>query len=141
MTSPLPSSGLRRLRAVLAAKIALTLAAWALPLLLLPASALAALTGLAPEPPLTARLLGLAYLALVVAYAGGLRAAGEGRVPWAVIGVGVLSNGGAAILLAASPAIAGSPLLLASAAASALIAAALAACAWDLCAARRVAAR
>ena len=140
MTSPLPSSGLRRLRAVLAAKIALTLAAWALPLLLLPASALAALIGLAPEPPLTARLLGLAYLALVVAYAGGLRAAGEGRVPWAVIGVGVLSNGGAAVLLTASPA-AGSPLLLASAAASALIAAALAACAWDLRAARRVAAR
>jgi hypothetical protein len=83
---------------VLAIKIVVTLAVWALPALLLPPSWFATL-GI-PEPPLEQlvflRLLGAAYLALVVGYALAWRA--PARHPGAVV-VGIVSNGLAALVI------------------------------------------
>jgi hypothetical protein len=87
-----------RLRQVLAIKIVVTLAVWALPALLLPPPWFATL-GI-PEPPLEQlvflRLLGAAYLALVVGYALAWRA--PARHPGAVV-VGIVSNGLAALVI------------------------------------------
>jgi hypothetical protein len=52
-----------------------------------------------PEPLLFLRLLGMAYVALVVAYAFGLRDVLRGAYPGAVVWVGIVSNGGAFALL------------------------------------------
>jgi hypothetical protein len=83
------------LRQVLAVKIVATLAVWALPALLLPAQWFP--TFGIPEPPLEQlvfiRLLGAAYVALVVAYALAWRS--PARHPGAIL-VGIVSNGLAA---------------------------------------------
>jgi hypothetical protein len=96
---PLPTPvDYTRLRQVLAAKIVLTLAAWALPALLLPAQWFPTF-GL-PEPPLEhlvfLRLLGAAYVALVVGYVLAWRA--PARHPGAIL-VGIVSNGLAAVVI------------------------------------------
>jgi hypothetical protein len=90
----------RALSRLLALKIALTLAVWCVPLLLFPPGWLAALGFPLPEPLLFLRLLGMAYLALVLGYAFGLGAARRGTYPAAVVWVGIVSNGGACLLLA-----------------------------------------
>ena len=95
---------MRPLHAVLAAKIALTVTLWAGPLLAAPASLLVALGFPEPRPALFLRLLGVAYAALVVAYAHGLRASRRGRHPDAAVWVGIASNGGAAAVLAGAAA-------------------------------------
>lgn len=89
---------------ILAAKIALTLALWCVPLLLFPPAWLAALGFPLPQPLLFLRLLGMAYAALVVGYGFGLRAARRGEYPAAVVWVGIASNGGACGLLASAAA-------------------------------------
>lgn len=95
LPTPITYTGLRQ---VLAAKIVLTLAVWALPALLLPPAWFAHL-GI-PEPPLAqlvfVRLLGAAYVALVVGYALAWRT--PARHPGAVL-VGIVSNGLAAIVI------------------------------------------
>ena len=53
-----------------------------------------------PEPQLFLRLLGMAYTALIVGYAFGLRDARSGRYPAGVVWVGIVSNGGAFVMLA-----------------------------------------
>jgi hypothetical protein len=87
-----------KLRQVLAIKIVVTLAVWALPALLLPPPWFP-LLGI-PEPPLEqlifVRLLGAAYVALVSGYALAWRA--PARHPGAIL-VGVVSNGLAAIVI------------------------------------------
>lgn len=87
------------LESVLLAKIALTVAAWCVPLLLLPASLLEAMGFPVPEPRLFLRLLGMAYTALVVGYAFGLRSVRRGEYPEGVVWVGIVSNGGACLIL------------------------------------------
>ncbi len=86
------------LRRVLAAKILLTLTLWAGPALLLPAPWFP-LFGI-PEPPLAQlvfiRLLGAAYVALVVGYALAWRS--PVRHPGAVL-VGIVSNGLASLVI------------------------------------------
>ena len=89
----------RRLHAVLAVKLAVTVALWAGPLLVAPVSLLVALGFPEPRPVLFLRLLGAAYAALSVGYALGLRAARRGVYPETVVWMGVVSNGGAAVLL------------------------------------------
>lgn len=84
---------------VLAVKIALTLSAWCVPLLLFPKPLLLWLGFPVPEPALFLRLLGMAYVALIVAYGFGLQAARRGEYPAGVVWVGVVSNGGACLLL------------------------------------------
>ena len=90
---------LRGLAGVYITKIAVTLLCWALPLLLMPAAWLEAL-GLPPQPSyLFLRLLGWAYLALCVGYGFGLQGAARGvRLP-GPLWVGIVSNGGASLIL------------------------------------------
>ena len=90
---------MRGLDVVLQAKIALTLVAWCVPLLLFPASLFERLGFPTPSPAVFLRLLGMAYLALVLGYALGLRQLRGGSYPAATVWVGVLSNGGACALL------------------------------------------
>lgn len=89
-------SGLAR---TLIIKIALTVCLWCIPLLLFPATWLRMIGFPVPEPVLFLRLLGMAYVALVVAYAFGLRDVLRGEYPGAVVWVGIVSNGGAFALL------------------------------------------
>lgn len=89
----------RGLRAVLGVKLALTVALWAGPLVAAPVPALLALGFPRPEPLLFVRLLGVAYAALAVGYALGLRDARRGLHPEAAVWVGVASNGAAAVVL------------------------------------------
>jgi hypothetical protein len=53
----------------------------------------------APEPELFIRLLGMAWTALLVGYAIGLRRARRGQFPATAVGAGIVSNGGAFLLL------------------------------------------
>lgn len=84
---------------VLQFKIVGTLFAWCIPLILLPTEwVLAAgfpesVTGLIPK------LLGWAYLALLVGYSHGLKAAMEGKTDQATVNIGIVSNLGAGIIL------------------------------------------
>ncbi|MCG8672755.1 MAG: hypothetical protein MI867_25365 [Pseudomonadales bacterium] len=80
-------------------KITLTLAMWCIPLMLFPAELLEWLGFPSIEPSLFSKLLGMAYLALVVGYTFGLLAVRNGETPINTIWVGIVSNGGAAIIL------------------------------------------
>lgn len=96
---PLPTPiAYTQLRQVLAIKIVVTLAVWALPALLLPPPWFA-FFGI-PEPPLEqlvfVRLLGAAYVALVAGYALAWRA--PARHPGAIM-VGIVSNGLASLVI------------------------------------------
>jgi len=90
---------MKALSRVLIAKIFLTIIIWCVPLLFFPAPLLKWLGFPVPEPLIFLRLLGMAYTALVVAYCFGLRDARRNRYPHAVVWVGVVSNGGAFVLL------------------------------------------
>ena len=80
-------------------KIVLTLAIWCVPLLLFPPELLRMLGFPVPEPILFLRLLGVAYVALVVGYAFGWRETRRGSYPSVVVWIGIVSNGGACLLL------------------------------------------
>lgn len=78
-----------------ASKIAVTAVAVVGPLLLLrPATLSARMAVPALAVPL-ARLYGVALLALLVGYAGGLHASQNGQFPTAVVAMGIVSNAGA----------------------------------------------
>lgn len=91
---------MRRLKALLIRKIVVTGLFWCLPLLAFPPAWFVALGMPAPEPMLFVRLLGAAYLALLVGYYFGLRGLDKGEDPAPVIHMGIASNGLAALLLA-----------------------------------------
>ena len=91
---------MRGLSWVLSAKILLTLFGWCLPLLLIPADSLRAWGFPVPEPILFLRLLGMAYLALLLAYSAGLLQLWRGQYPASTVWVGLLSNAGACGILA-----------------------------------------
>ena len=93
------SPNFRLLRGVLVFKIFATLTLWSGPLLLFPVSTFEALMGQAPEPISYARLLGVAYLALIVNYAGGYMLARQHIAPWITIFTGLVSNGGGLLML------------------------------------------
>ena len=74
--------------------------------LVFPECLLGLLFGETPEPTplyqalvLNTRLMGVAFLALVTAYAFGLRAIAGKQFPYAIVYVGLVSNGGAALLI------------------------------------------
>src|SRR6185295_3979837 len=95
LPSPISHTALRR---VLASKILLTLALWAVPALLLPPAGFA-LFGIpepAPSDVVFIRLLGAAYVALVVGYTLAWRAPARHPAP---ILVGVVSNAFAALVI------------------------------------------
>lgn len=91
---------MRGLRNLLIRKIAITAIFWCIPLLVFPASWFAALGVPAPVPLIFARLLGAAYLALLVGYYMGLKGLDNGESAAAVIHMGIASNAMAALLLA-----------------------------------------
>lgn len=96
---PAPHGRNAPLRAVLRFKIGFTVAAWAVPLLLGPCRWFTALGFPAPRPMIFIRLLGAAFVALLVGYVRGLRALDAGRAPVDAVAVGIVSNGLAAALL------------------------------------------
>ncbi|GAA5179637.1 hypothetical protein GCM10025771_22120 [Niveibacterium umoris] len=91
---------MRGLKGLLKRKIAITAIFWCIPLLLFPGSWFVALGVPSPEPIAIARLLGAAYLALLVGYYGGLRSIESGQIPFDTMHMGIASNGLAAILIA-----------------------------------------
>jgi hypothetical protein len=84
---------------VLRVKILFTLLLWALPLLTLKTSWFVRLGMPEPKPVLFLRLLGAAYLALVVGYIGGLRRLARGDEVQDIVWVGITSNGTAFLIL------------------------------------------
>lgn len=84
---------------ILYIKITLTISLWAIPLLIFPDSFFALLGLPAITPELYRRLLGMAYLALVVGYIEGLISARKGIFPTGIVLMGILSNFGASIIL------------------------------------------
>lgn len=122
---------LKLLRGVLVFKIGVTVLLWAGPLLLFPISLFETLMGEAPSPISYARLLGVAYLALIVNYAGGFIQARRGLIPWVTIWTGLVSNGGGLLMLtylSLADAQQTSPLSLVSVTALAMIVAGLIVC-------------
>lgn len=96
----------RILRTTLIAKIVITLVFWVSLPLVFPECLLGFLFGETPEPTplyqalvLNTRLMGVTFLALVTAYAFGLRAIVGNQFPYAIVYVGLVSNGGAALLI------------------------------------------
>lgn len=85
---------------VLTFKIAATVLFWCVPLLLLPSSILIELGFPAQSDDLMfVRMLGWAYLALCIGYAFGLKSSLRGKRALGPIWVGIVSNGGACVLL------------------------------------------
>lgn len=80
-------------------KIVATLLCWAVPLLVFPHSLLQALGMPEQGSTLFLRLLGWAYLALCTGYGFGLLAAMRGVVLTPPVVVGIVSNGGACLIL------------------------------------------
>jgi len=84
---------------VFIAKIFVTVALWCLPLIFLPLSMLQSFGLPTGSDGMFLRMLGWAYLSLCVGYAYGLREALHGRVAMGPVITGIVSNGGACILL------------------------------------------
>ena len=81
-------------------KIAVTLILLA-PLMLAPARRLSPAFALEAAHPLIFRLYGVAIAALLVGYGFGFMTAQNGIFPWGPVAMGIVSNAGAAIVLAA----------------------------------------
>lgn len=90
---------MRGLINVLTFKIGFTVVGACVPLMLVPASGLQSLGFPVPEPIIFLRLLGMAYAALIVGYVFGRSNAKAGIYPGTAVWVGIVSNGGAALLL------------------------------------------
>jgi hypothetical protein len=90
---------MKGLRGLLIRKIAITGIFWCVPLLAFPSAWFVALGMPAPEPLLFVRLLGAAYLALLVGYYMGLKGITSGASPMPVINMGLASNGLACLVL------------------------------------------
>ena len=71
------------------------------PLMLSPAHRLGRAFALEAAHPLIFRLYGMAIAALLVGYGYGLAAAQNGVFPWGPVAMGIVSNGGAAMIIAA----------------------------------------
>lgn len=96
---------------VLALKIAVSLAVICAPLLLAPGPRLAARTGLDERALPWLRLYGVAIAALVTAYASAFWTLADGRFPWGIVAMGVVSNAGGALAMIATGMARKSPLL------------------------------
>ena len=85
---------------ILSAKIMVTLLLVMAPFLLLPQHRLEAITGVSAASTTLFRLYGMAVAALLVGYSMGLWQSMNGLFPWAAVLMGIVSNGGAAGVLA-----------------------------------------
>ncbi|MEM0927781.1 MAG: hypothetical protein AAGI89_00670 [Pseudomonadota bacterium] len=84
---------------LLITKIVVTGLLVGIPFLLLPAAVVERLSGFEARPRALYRLYGMAIIALLVGYGGGLVEVLDGSFPWGVAAMGIVSNGGAAIVL------------------------------------------
>ena len=84
---------------VLLVKIVFTVFGLGLPMLFCPKSLFKSLGFDVPEPIMFLRLLGMAYIALVVTYWDGFETSLGGAYPAAVVWTGIGSNGGAFVIL------------------------------------------
>ncbi len=91
---------MRALRGLLVRKIGITGIFWCVPLLFFPSSWFVVLGVPVVEPLLFLRLLGAAYMALLVGYYMGLEEIEKGESPVVVIHMGIVSNGFAGLILA-----------------------------------------
>lgn len=98
---------MKALKGLLIRKIAITFTFWCVPLLLFPSSWFLALGIPVPGSMIFMRLLGAAYLALLVGYFMGLKGISAGESPKPVLTMGIASNGSAALLLTSSGATGG----------------------------------
>jgi hypothetical protein len=89
-----------QLSQVILVKILLTATVWCVPLLACYPPLFEFVGVPTPAPAVFTRLLGAAYLALLVGYCHGWAETRAGRYPRAVVHIGVVSNGLAAALLA-----------------------------------------
>lgn len=80
-------------------KIAVTFVFVALPFMFFPAERLNKLTGIPAKRATFYRLYGVAMLALLTGYAGGLPLLWQGIFPWAVVIMGIVSNTGVTYIL------------------------------------------
>lgn len=80
-------------------KIAFTALFAALPMLLLPGASVQARIGVDAAALPYIRLYGWALIALLTGYASGIFAAEAGVMPWGIVVMGLVSNGGAALLM------------------------------------------
>lgn len=101
------------LSVLLIIKIAVTLVAVALPMLLLPHKTIERLSALRSEPPLLFRLYGAAVLALLVGYSGGYMQVQSSEFPTAVVIMGLVSNGAATLILLRAPRVRWKPIAIA----------------------------
>lgn len=90
---------MKGLKGLLIRKIAITFAFWCVPLLFFPSTWFLALEIPVPDSIIFLRLLGGAYLALLVGYFMGLKGIDAGENPRPVIAMGIASNGLASLLL------------------------------------------
>jgi len=85
---------------VLRVKIAAALLLWSLPALLASPACFAHLGFPEPEPILWVRLMGMAFLSLALGYWQGLQTLHhQGTFPLGTVRAGILSNGGACLIL------------------------------------------
>ena len=91
---------MRSLSRVLISKIGITIVLWFVPLLFFPVTFLERMGLPAFPSAIFLRLLGMAYGALLVGYIFGLAAARRGEYPHSTVWAGIVSNGGAFLLLA-----------------------------------------
>jgi hypothetical protein len=87
------------LATVLWVKVLFTLTFWSLPLLAFPASWFVRIGMPEPRPMLFLRLLGAAFLALVVGYVSGILGLSRGDDVRDIVWVGITSNGLASLIL------------------------------------------
>ena len=84
---------MRALRGLLIRKIVITAIFLCIPLLFFPASLFEAMGIPVSQPLMFIRLLGVAYLALIVGYYEGIRALNRHQSPLFAINMGLMSNG------------------------------------------------
>lgn len=90
---------MKNLSRALILKIGITVFFWFIPLLFFPVSWLKSIGLPDLGPPIFIRLLGMAYGALLVGYVFGLIEGLNGRYPRQAVWAGIVSNGGAFLLL------------------------------------------
>lgn len=84
---------------VLKIKVGLTLIFWFLPLMFLPDTCFVSMGMPRPEPMVFLRLLGAAFLALVVGYVSGILRLRRGEDVRNIVWVGITSNGLSSLIL------------------------------------------
>lgn len=84
---------------IIAIKFIVTLVLVAIPFLMFPMEKLDKISGMAAKSNTFYRLYGVAMVALLIGYVSGIPLINHGIFPWSVVIMGIVSNGGVALLL------------------------------------------